>query len=150
MIAIDPMITARGVTIGVGDRVLVRDASFVVGRTDKVGLVGRNGAGKTSLIQFVLGDTASHIHASGDVRIEGTVGFLPQVPVPAGHGVDASALSHVLSARGLDVLDDQLHEAQAAMAASPTEDRIATYQRLGGALPGPGRLRDGGSHRPTG
>jgi ATPase subunit of ABC transporter with duplicated ATPase domains len=124
------MITARGVTIGVGDRVLVRDASFVIGRTDKVGLVGRNGAGKTSLIQFVLGDTASHIHASGDVRIEGTVGYLPQVPVPAGHGVDASALSHVLSARGLDVLDDQLHEAQAAMATSPTEDRIATYSAL--------------------
>ena len=68
--------------------------------------------------------------ASGEIRTEGTLGFLPQLPVPAGLGVDASALSHVLSARGLDVLDDQLHKARHAMASSPTEDAIHAFTTL--------------------
>ena len=124
------MITGQDVTIEIGGRTLLRDASFLIANADKVGLVGRNGAGKSSLIHFVLGDAPSHIRSSGTVRIEGTYGYLPQVPVPGGLGVDASALSHVLSARGLDTLDDQLHKAQKAMATSPTDEAIHEYTDL--------------------
>ncbi|MHB8329112.1 MAG: ABC-F family ATP-binding cassette domain-containing protein, partial [Acidimicrobiales bacterium] len=124
------MITGRDISIEIGGRVLVRDGSFVIGPTDKVGLVGRNGSGKSSLISFVLGEANGHLRASGDVRIEGTVGFLPQMPVPHGLGVDSSALSHVLSARGLDVLDDRVHKARAAMTASPTEALIHEFTEL--------------------
>ena len=124
------MITGQDITIEIGGRALLRDGSFVISSVDKVGLVGRNGAGKSSLIHVVLGDTPRHLRSSGTVRIEGTYGYLPQVPVPGGLGVDASALSHVLSARGLDLLDDQLHKAQAAMAKDPTEETIHEYTAL--------------------
>ena len=124
------MITARNVTLEIGARALVRDGSFLIANTDKVGLVGRNGVGKTSLLYFVLGQVPSHVRASGDIRVEGSIGYLPQVPVPGGLGVDTSALSHVLSARGLDALDDQLHKARAAMAKSPTEATIHRYTAL--------------------
>jgi ATPase subunit of ABC transporter with duplicated ATPase domains len=124
------VITGQDISLEIGGRTLLRDGSFLIANTDKVGLVGRNGAGKSSLIHFVLGDTPSHLRSAGDVRIEGTYGFLPQVPVPGGLGVDASALSHVLSARGLDALDDRLHKAQAAMATSPTDEAIHEYTTL--------------------
>jgi ATPase subunit of ABC transporter with duplicated ATPase domains len=124
------VITGQDIRLEIGGRTLLSDGSFLIANTDKVGLVGRNGTGKSSLIHFVLGDAPSHVRSSGEIRIEGTYGYLPQVPVPGGLGVDASALSHVLSARGLDLLDDRLHKAQKAMATSPTEEAIHEYTTL--------------------
>jgi len=124
------VITGQDISIEIGGRTLIREGAFLIGPTDKVGLVGRNGAGKSSLIAFVLGDIPSHLRVSGDVRAEGTLGYVPQVPVPQGLGVDPTALSHVLSARGLDVLDDRLHKARQAMASSPTDETIREFTAL--------------------
>ena len=124
------MISGRNITIEIGGRTLIRDGAFSMARSDKVGLVGRNGTGKSSLIAFILGMAPSHIRASGTIRIEGTTGYLPQLPVDRGLGIDSTALSHVLSARGLDVLDDQLGRARRAMAASPTEEVINEFTTL--------------------
>ena len=121
------MISGRDITIEIGGRTLIRGGAFSMAPADKVGLVGRNGSGKSSLISFVLGKASGHIRASGTVRIEGTIGYLPQLPVDQGLGVDPTALSHVLSARGLDVLDDRLGRARRAMAASPTDEAIGEF-----------------------
>ena len=144
------MLTGRDITIEIGGRTLVRDASFVIGPRDKVGLVGPNGAGKSSLLGFLLGEAPRHLKATGEVRRTGTVGYLPQVPVPEGLGIDTSAFSHVLSARGLDVLDDELHRARRALQESPTEARVADFSRARGALPVGRRLRGRGGARPAG
>ena len=124
------MLTGRDITIELGARTLLRDATFVIGPTDKVGLVGANGAGKSSLLAFLLGETPRHLKCTGQVKTTGTVGFLPQVPVPNGLGVDSSVFSHVLSARGLDVLDEQLHRARRELTASPTDERISAFTSL--------------------
>ena len=50
------MLEAAGVTIDLGHRVLVRDASFRVAAGETVGLVGPNGAGKTTLLRVLAGD----------------------------------------------------------------------------------------------
>ena len=44
------MIVGSSLNVEIGERALLRDASFVVGAGEKVGLVGRNGAGKSSFI----------------------------------------------------------------------------------------------------
>jgi ATPase subunit of ABC transporter with duplicated ATPase domains len=49
------VIVGSSLTIEIGDRMLVSDASFVVGAGEKVGLVGRNGTGKSSFISVVVG-----------------------------------------------------------------------------------------------
>ena len=49
-----------------GDRVLIRDFSGVIQRGDKIGLVGPNGIGKTTLIKLILGEIAPD---SGEVKL---------------------------------------------------------------------------------
>jgi ATPase subunit of ABC transporter with duplicated ATPase domains len=124
------MLIGRDITIEIGGRTLLRGGEVLIGPKDKVGLVGANGAGKSSLLAFLLGQPSDHLHVTGDVQVVGTVGFLPQVPVEGGLGVDTSVFSHVLSARGLDVLDDQLLTARRAMEDSPTNERIARFSTL--------------------
>ncbi len=121
------MIVGSAITIGIGGRTLLRDASILVNPGDKAGIVGRNGAGKSSLISVLVGDPAPEVHSSGDVRMTGVVGFLPQVPAPGGLGLDPSGFSHVLSARRLDVLDAELTEARRLMADNPTTEHIERF-----------------------
>ncbi len=124
------MIVGSALGIEIGDRTLLADASFVVGAGEKVGLVGRNGAGKSSFISVVIGEPLPEVRYRGNVRIRGTLGYLPQVPVPRGLGLEPNGFSHVLSARGLDVLDDALEIARTAMAKDPSEENIQLYVDL--------------------
>ena len=94
-----PMLQVRGLTVEVGGKVRVDDASFSLHPGDTVGLVGRNGAGKTSMLKVIAGEAPA---ASGIVSRPTAVGYLPQNPRPRGSGVDATGLSHVLSGRGFD------------------------------------------------
>jgi len=121
------MIAGSSLTIQIGSRTLLSDASFLVNPGDKVGLVGRNGTGKSSLISVIVGEPAEQVRSSGDVRITGALGYLPQVPAPTGLGLDPSGFSHVLSARGLDVLDAELSRTRQSMAEDPSTDNIERF-----------------------
>ncbi len=66
------MLTVSNLSKSYGKQVLFEDASFLVGPGERVGLVGRNGHGKTTLFRILLGDEA----ADG-----GTIG------VPAGYRI---------------------------------------------------------------
>ena len=58
-----------------------------------------DGAGKTSMLKVIAGESPPH---SGTVLRQGAFGYLLQEARPRGSGVDATALSHILSGRGLD------------------------------------------------
>ncbi len=124
------VIVASALTIEIGDRTLLGDASFVVGAGEKVGLVGRNGTGKSSFISALVGEPAPHLRVRGNLRVLGSFGYLPQAPVPGGLGLEPTGFSHVLSARGLDVLDDALGTARRAMAEDPSTEHIELFTDL--------------------
>ncbi len=124
------MIVGSSLTIEIGDRILLRDASFVVGAGEKVALVGRNGAGKSTFISVIVDEPGRNVRSTGNARIRGTYSTLPQVPVPHGLGLEANGFSHVLSGRGLDVLDDALDKARIQMGKDPTTENIELFSDL--------------------
>ena len=124
------MIVGSGLHLEIGQRVLLEDASFVVGAGEKVGLVGRNGVGKSSFVSVLVGEAGPELRVAGNVRISGTFGYLPQVPAPRGLGLEPSGFSHVLSARGLDVLDEALDQARLQMSKDPTVENVTHFSDL--------------------
>ena len=80
----DQILTAKNVSVGVGDRLLVERFSGTLKRTDVVGFIGRNGAGKSTLLRALLGE---HPIKNGELQLGGsiTTGYyrqdLSQVPM---------------------------------------------------------------------
>jgi len=60
-----------------GDRVLFRDVTWQLGGRERVGLVGPNGIGKTTLCRLLAGEEAPDAGRIGRARDE-TIGYLPQ------------------------------------------------------------------------
>ncbi len=120
------VLQAHDVAIEVGGVTLVEGVSFAVRPRDKVGLVGRNGAGKTSLLK-VLGGAADPLR--GSVRVEGGLGYLPQDPRLDGVPDDVTALRHVLSGRGLDEALDRIEKLRIQVEEDPSERNIERFSR---------------------
>ncbi|MHB8467890.1 MAG: ABC-F family ATP-binding cassette domain-containing protein [Acidimicrobiales bacterium] len=120
------MLSVRNLSVEVGGRLTLVEASFTVRAGDKVGLVGRNGAGKTTMLKVIAGEREA---SGGVVHINGGLGYLPQDPRPHGAGVDATALSHVLSGRGLDAAARQLEKLRLAVAEDPSDKAVARFAR---------------------
>ncbi|MEN3535995.1 ABC-F family ATP-binding cassette domain-containing protein [Microbispora sp. ZYX-F-249] len=112
------MITLRGVDVRVGARLLLSDVTAHVSPGDRVGLVGRNGAGKTNLLKTLAGELRP---AAGTVTRTGPVGYLPQDPAAADPSLTVAA--RILSARGLDEAERALRAAEAAMADPALRER---------------------------
>ena len=53
------MIELRDISKTFGDQELFEQASFMVGSNEKIGLVGRNGYGKTTLFNMINGTAES-------------------------------------------------------------------------------------------
>ena len=120
------MITAEGIELRAGSRILLEGATFRVAAGDRVGLVGRNGAGKTTLTKVIAGDG---IPASGRVITSGEVGYLPQDPRTG--DLDVLGRDRILSARGLDTIVRNLRDAEEKMASEDDAVREKAMKRYG-------------------
>ena len=74
------MISVEGLKVEFGVKPLFQDASFVINDRDRIALVGKNGAGKSTMLKILCG--MEHATA-GTVAIpsDTTIGYLPQVMV---------------------------------------------------------------------
>ena len=131
------MLEAQDLSVEVGGRLVVAGASLAVRAGEKVGLVGRNGVGKTSLLTVLAGQEAPTL---GRVRRSGALGYLPQDPRPLGAGVDATALSHILSGRGLDEAAVRLEKLRLAVEEDPSARNVHRFARAEDAF------REGGGY----
>ncbi len=120
------MLQAQALSVEVGGRLVVAAAGFTVMPRDKVGIVGRNGAGKTSLFK-VLGGAAEP--AAGTVVRKGGFGYLPQDPRIEQALEARTAVTHVLSGRGIDEELVRIEKLRAAMEENPTDRNVARFSR---------------------
>ena len=119
------MITATGLELRAGTRILLADTTLRVHPGDRIGLVGRNGAGKTTSLRVLAGESLPY---AGRVTATAPIGYLPQDPREG--DLEITAKNRVLSARGLDVLVAELEKVQIRMAelTDPDELDAATKQ----------------------
>ena len=72
------MISIDGLTVEFGVKPLFKDVSFVINERDRIALVGKNGAGKSTMLKILCGmqkPTSGAISVPNDT----TIGYLPQV-----------------------------------------------------------------------
>jgi ATPase subunit of ABC transporter with duplicated ATPase domains len=115
------MLSVRGLTVEIGGTLVVEGAGFTVRAGDSIGLVGRNGAGKTSLLK-VLGGMAEP--KAGVIQRPEAFGYLPQDPRLDAIAPETTALTHVLGGRGLDELAGRMEELRLKMEANPGDERL--------------------------
>ena len=118
------MLAVRDLSVEVGGMLTLSGASFQVRSGDKVGIVGRNGAGKTSLFRVLAGDRPPF---AGKVEIVGRFGYLGQEPPRMDAGI--TALAHVLSGRGLDELGTRLEKLRIQVEEDPSDRNLARFAR---------------------
>ncbi|HEX7745496.1 MAG TPA: ABC-F family ATP-binding cassette domain-containing protein [Micromonosporaceae bacterium] len=119
------MISATGLELRAGARILLSETTLRVQPGDRIGLVGRNGAGKTTTLKVLAGEGQPY---AGTVERTSSVGYLPQDPRTGDLGV--TARDRVLSARGLDTLMAQMSEVEAALADDPDDRLVRRYGAL--------------------
>jgi len=119
------LLHAEHITKTIGTRTLFADIDLTLYPGDKVGLVGRNGVGKTTFLKLI-----AEPQRDGDMRIRhfGNIGYLPQDPrIDKNVNLEKSVVDHVISSLNLDSERDELAELLAAMEKDPSEKAIIAY-----------------------
>jgi len=122
------LLAARDLSLAFGEDVLFEGASFAIGPHDRIGLVGPNGTGKSTLLRILAGERSPD---SGTLsfRRGARVGYLSQdvTSLPDGSVVEA-VLSSV---PGREALEARLVSTEAALAeAVSAEDQLELSESL--------------------
>ena len=99
-----PLVTLDGVGLAFGHVALLYHADLVIEPGERIGLIGRNGAGKSSLLKIIAGEIAAddgRLWRAPELRLA----LVSQEPV-----LDADATVFDTVAAGLGAVRGQLHE----------------------------------------
>ena len=88
------MISVSNVSVHFGERTLLDSVSFVIGARDRMGLVGRNGAGKSTMMKIIANFETPNGGGTISKASNATIGYLHQdMTLPKGRTVIDEALS---------------------------------------------------------
>ena len=120
------MISLDDITLSFGGYTLLDNISLHIGDRDRIGLVGKNGAGKSTMLKLIMGlqsPTSGHITKTSDQKI----GYLPQIME---HAKDKSVIDEVMTVYAdLHKLDERLDKVSAQLA-ERTDYESDEYRRL--------------------
>ena len=120
------MISINSLTVAYGGFTLLDDISFHISENDKIGLVGKNGAGKSTILKLVCGlqkPTSGKIEMPSDLRI----GYLPQIME---HHKGKSVIDEAMTAFSeLFSMEDELNSIMDELSSREDYDS-PEYQRL--------------------
>ena len=120
------MISINSLTVAYGGFTLLNDINFHISENDKIGLVGKNGAGKSTILKLICGlqsPTSGKVAVPAGVKI----GYLPQIME---HHKGKSVIDETMTAfADMYALEDELEKVTAALA-SREDYESKEYQRL--------------------
>ncbi|HXN55773.1 MAG TPA: ABC-F family ATP-binding cassette domain-containing protein [Myxococcales bacterium] len=121
------LLHARGLSLRYGKKVILEDESFALAPHDRVGLIGPNGTGKTTLLRILSGRLAPD---AGEVQLvrRARAGYLPQEisELPDGALIDGV----LLSVPGRAHLQERIAAAEEALALAVGADAAAEALQL--------------------
>jgi ATPase subunit of ABC transporter with duplicated ATPase domains len=120
------MLQVRDLAIEIGGRPIVDGLSLSLWAGDTVGLVGRNGAGKTSLLKVLAGEAHP---IRGAILRKGRIGYLGQDPRGRRQDADTPVISYILEARGLNDAADRLERLRRMLEEDASTSSVARFSR---------------------
>ena len=114
-------------SVEAGGTTVVEGFSFTLRAGEKVGVVGRNGAGKTSTLKVLAGEAPA---AAGAIVRRGALGYLRQDPRQHREDDDVSGLEFILSARDLVDMSKRLEKYRIQLEEDPSERNVSRFARL--------------------
>ena len=126
------MLAVRHLGKSYGAITVLEDTSFIVNPNDRIGIVGSNGVGKTTLLNILIGkesqDSGSYSYAP---NIE--VGYLPQTtPEFSGHTIQDLILESVGNLRQLEERMRELESAMSTASAEQLSGLMDEYEQASG------------------
>ncbi len=122
------LIIGENISHSFGAQEVLKNMSFRVSEADRIGLVGPNGEGKTTLLRIIGGlleSTLGQVHRSKGLR----VGFLPQTPPTYDGGTVQDAMLEVFS--DLRRMEQELHDFTARMEKDPdNQDLVKRFGQM--------------------
>ena len=125
-------IIAENISHAFGAQGVLKEISFQIGESDRIGLVGPNGGGKTTLMRILAGLLEPSVGRA--VQRKGLrIGYLPQVPPDMGESTVHDAMLEVFAQ--LRSMEGELHELAADLAGKDLKRYgalLARFEALGG------------------
>ena len=117
----------RDLAVEAGGKTVVEELSFSLRAGDKVGVVGRNGAGKTSTLKVLAGEAEP---LRGTIVSRGSaLGYLRQDPRQHREDDASSGLEYILSARDLVEMARRVEKARLALEESHSDRNVERFAR---------------------
>jgi macrolide transport system ATP-binding/permease protein len=132
------LLTLNHLSKSYGDRQVLHDVSLAVGDGQRIGLVGANGVGKSTLLKIIAGEVEAD---GGTITLAAGIrtGYLPQALVTPGGFAIQDLLDHALGE--LRTMETRLHDLEAHMATANGDldrtmreygDLLEQFERQGG------------------
>ena len=140
------MLHARGISRAFGGQTVLDEVSISLDGRDRVGVVGPNGVGKTTLLRVLAGLEAPDAGSIERAPRQLTVGYLPQEPDAVG---GETLLAYLARRTGVAAASAELDRCTAELSEDPATHR--RVRRCARSVHGSGRRRPrgpgGGDHR---
>ena len=120
------MISLDSITLSFGGFTLLDEISLHVNEREKIGLVGKNGAGKSTILRMIVGQqspTSGHVSITTGQKI----GYLPQI---MDHAKDKTVIDEVMTVfADLDALEKEVDRISVVLS-ERTDYESESYSRL--------------------